>query len=96
MAERSTVGDVDVVECIIRYFYNVDPADQIKALLGDVDEDYMADWIDTYQAGFQHWWGRMDDDNKQKYVQNARARYWEEILQRRVRLDVAASKRLNT
>jgi len=75
--------DVDVIECVVRYFYNVAPAKQILALLGDVDVTYRADWTRCYTEGFENWWGRMDDDNKQKYVQLARARYWGEIEARR-------------
>jgi hypothetical protein len=79
----STISDVDVIECVVRYFYNVAPAEQIKDLLGKVDESYLAGWMNCYNEGFENWWGRIDDDNKQKYVQNARARYWGEIEARR-------------
>lgn len=92
MAAGSTVGDVDVIECVVRFFYNVDPQEQVEALLGTVSADYLADWIKHYQAGFPHWWGRMDDDNKQQYVQLARAKYWGEIERRRMSIIIAKNE----
>lgn len=90
----STVTDVDVIECVIRYYYNVDPAEQVQALLGDVADDYRQQWIHLYNAGFQHWWGTLDDDNKQKYVQLARTKYWGEIEVRRISINIARNKRV--
>jgi hypothetical protein len=67
--------EVEIVNKVMLYFNNTRPADIVEMLFGEVYGGYDQEWIARYQAGFQEFWSRLDDDNRQKFVDAALERY---------------------
>ena len=68
-------SEVSIVNRVMLYFNNTAPADLVEMLFGEVHGGYDQEWIKRYQAGFQEFWGRLDDDNRQKFVDAALEKY---------------------
>jgi hypothetical protein len=67
--------EVEIVTKVVNYFFNTSPTDLVEMLFGEVYGGYDQEWIARYQAGFQEFWSRLDDDNRQKFVDAALERY---------------------
>ena len=68
-------SEVSIVNRVMLYFNNTSPADLVEMLFGEVHGGYDQEWIKRYQAGFQEFWSRLDDDNRQKFVDAALEKY---------------------
>ena len=68
-------NEVSIVNRVMLYFNNTAPADLVEMLFGEVYGGYDQEWIKRYQEGFQEFWGRLDDDNRQKFVDAALEKY---------------------
>lgn len=70
---------VVAVNATMLFFYNVDPREQIDAMLGPADPprhpDYIEEWLKRYRAGFCEWWGHMSAGTKLAYTTAAVARF---------------------
>jgi hypothetical protein len=68
---KKASNEVTIVNEVVLYFNNTNPADLVEMLFGEVHGGYDQQWIGYYQAGFQTFWGRLDDGNRQKFVDAA-------------------------
>jgi|TARA_R110002020_G_scaffold441511_1_gene652393 hypothetical protein len=68
-------NEVTVVNNVVMYFFNTAPADIVEMLFGEVYGGYDKEWIARYQQGFNVFWSRLDEGNRQKFVDAAMEKY---------------------
>jgi hypothetical protein len=68
-------SDLEIVNKVVMYFSNTNPADLVEMLFGEVYGGYDQEWIARYQQGFQRFWGHLDQDNRQKFIDAALEKY---------------------
>jgi hypothetical protein len=57
------------------YFSNTAPADIVEMLFGEVYGGYDQEWIARYRQGLHIFWSRLDDGNRQQFVDAAMKKY---------------------
>jgi len=77
----------DIVNAVVLYFYNVDPGKQLEALFSGANEAYLENWLVTYHAGFTEFWGRLDSEKKDQYVEAALTKYADEVRKNRKEIE---------
>jgi hypothetical protein len=65
-------NELKIVNSVIMYFNNTRPDDLIDMLFGrDIHGGYYSQWVGYYRGGFQVFWSRLDDGNRQKFIDAA-------------------------
>jgi hypothetical protein len=68
-------NELKIVNSLMKYYFNTRPADLVDMLFGEVYGNYGQQWEGYYRAGFQVFWGQLDNDNRQKLIDAALEKY---------------------
>ena len=76
------IDQLVLVECLMLYWYNIDPMTIMKQLFVDVHLSYLQQKVDAYQDGLQAFWGRLDWEHRDRLLEAAISRYSDQARQR--------------
>ena len=73
--KETTKQDLVLVEALVLYWFNTDPTAIMQTIFPTAVESYIAEKVELYRQGLDHFWGMLDWDHRQRLIQAARNKY---------------------